>query len=143
MGMKITLENNMRFQIEDKERGISFAVDQSVEEGGDNSAPTPVDLFVSSVGACVATMIGFYGKSKNIDLTGLSMDVSFEKEEKPYRVKRIDMKVHYPHDTDRKTQKIIERVAHTCIVHKSMEMPPELNLVFPWTDYGDQTKIAV
>ena len=133
MSLKVTFDKKMRFQVADEKRGISFAVDQPIDEGGDNSAPTPVEYYVSSLGACVGTMIAFYANSKNIDIEGLTVDVNFEKENNPYRVSKIETVVHYPGETDAKLQRILERVAKTCIIHNTMHNPPELVFKFPWT----------
>lgn len=133
--MKIIHEDKLRFRIEvkGKDREISFVCDQPVEEGGTDQGPTPVEMLVASLGACVATMIGFYANQKKIDITGMSADVSFEKLKNPYRVGSINVFVNYPGETDDRLQKTLERIAHTCIIHHTLENPPQMQIRFPWT----------
>ncbi len=130
----IELEEKLRFRmnINESNRNISWVCDQPVEEGGTDQGPTPVEMMMASLGSCVATMITFYAQQKKIDLSGFSVDVGFEKEQKPYRVSKIDVKVNYPGETDEKLQRILARVAHACIVHNTLENPPEIHIEFPW-----------
>lgn len=134
--MRIELEDKLRFRInlESEKRKISWLADQTIEEGGTDLGPTPVEMLVSSLGACVATMIVYYAQQKKIDISEMTVDITFEKEKNPYRVSKIDLKVHYPGKTDKKLQRIVERIAHTCIVHHTLTTPPEINLSFPWTE---------
>jgi uncharacterized OsmC-like protein len=131
----IKLEEKLRFRmdINENNRNISWICDQPVEEGGTDAGPTPLEMMMASLGACVATMIAFYLQQKKIDAKDLTVDVGFVKEQNPYRVTKIDVKVNYPGETDAKLQKILERVAHTCIVHNTFENPPEINIEFPWS----------
>jgi uncharacterized OsmC-like protein len=133
---KITISNinkmNFNISIKDKDREIDFESDQPVEGGGDDLAPTPVEMLVSSLGACVATMITAYAKKKQIDVSKMIVEVGFEKEKNPYRVSKITVDVDYPGQADEKLQKIIEKVASTCIVHHTLEKPPEISISFPW-----------
>lgn len=133
--MRITPEEKLRFriEIEGKDRKISFVCDQPTEEGGTDQGPTPVEMLVSSLGACVATMIAFYANQKKIDISEMTVDVTFEKLKNPYRVGSIDVNVNYPGQTDERLQKTLERIAHTCIVHHTLETPPEIRIKFPWS----------
>lgn len=133
--IKITFEEKLKFEIKtkDKNREHVFLSDQPVDEGGTDMGPHPVEYLVSSLGACIGTMIAFYAKEKKIALTGFSVEVEYEKEKNPYRVSRIEVKVNYPNEADHKTRKIMERVARTCIVHNTLEHPPQISIKFPWS----------
>lgn len=133
--MRIELEDKLRFRINinNEKRKISWIADQTLEEGGTDTGPTPVEMMVSSLGACVATMIGYYAQQKKIDVNEMTVDVAFEKEKNPYRVTKIDVKVNYPGNPERKLQKILERISRTCIVHHTFAAPPQINLKFPWS----------
>ncbi len=132
--IKIYFEEKLKFRIEteDKERAHSFFCDQPVKDGGTDQAPHPTEYLVSSLGACVGTMIAFYAKEKKLDIKGLSVEVEYEKKKAPVRVAKIDVKVNFPGDVDEKTRLILERVAKTCIVHNTFHHPPEIDVKFPW-----------
>ena len=131
MHMKIYPEEKLRFRVEKDD--LSFVIDQIEEEGGTNQGPTPVEILVGSLGGCVATMIGYYCTDKGIDFSGMVVEVDWVKEKNPYRVSEIKVKVNFPGETDRKLQKILERVAHTCIIHQTLTTPPKIDINFPWT----------
>ena len=48
--MKITFEGNKKVRVRVKD--FDVWTDQPKEQGGDASAPTPIDLFLSSLGSC-------------------------------------------------------------------------------------------
>jgi putative redox protein len=130
--MKIELDEGLRFTID--HRDIQTMADQTIKEGGTDQGHSPLELMIGSIGACAATMIAYYCNNKKIDITGLSVDVTWEKQKKPYRLAKVDVKINYPGEADEKLQKTLERVAHTCIVHRSFMEPPEINIRFPWTE---------
>lgn len=129
--MRIEYLENLQLKIED--RGLSMITDQPKAEGGDDEALTPVEMLVASLGACVGVMIAFHSKAKNIDITGMTLDVNYEKVQNPYRVGKIDVKVNYPGETDDRLKRVLERVAHTCAVHNTLTHPPEISINFPWS----------
>jgi ribosomal protein S12 methylthiotransferase accessory factor len=47
------------------DKGFSVATDQPPSEGGDGSAPEPVDLFLSSIGTCAGVYIVYFCESRD------------------------------------------------------------------------------
>ncbi|MBC2703527.1 OsmC family protein [Desulfobacula sp.] len=56
-GFKVTFPNNKKIDVEFN--NFKIKTDQSKENGGDETAPEPFDVFISSLGACA----GIYAKS--------------------------------------------------------------------------------
>src|SRR5215211_4011248 len=59
-------------------RGHRLTVDQSVEAGGTDKAPTPTELFAASLAACVAFYAGRYLDRHGYDRTGLHVHADFD-----------------------------------------------------------------
>lgn len=105
-----------RFSIECRKHRL--VIDQPVEAGGSDTGPTPVELFVSSLPACVA----FYGR-RFLNRHGLPESIAvraaWEMAERPARVARIDVVVtvtSLPEELEEKFRRVIER----CTVHNSL-----------------------
>jgi putative redox protein len=110
-------------------RGHMIHVDQPVEEGGSDSAPTPVELFVASLAACVAHYARGYLVRHDLPTDGLQVDVSWEMVKRPYRVGSIDLALTLPAGVPEDMRQRLLEVASRCTVHNSIENTPDIRLV--------------
>ena len=58
-------------------RGHQVRVDQPLGAGGDDTAPTPTELFVASLALCVAFHAGRFLDRHGIDRAGLAVHVTW------------------------------------------------------------------
>ena len=58
-------------------RGHRFVVDQPLEAGGQDTGPTPTELFVASVAACVAHYARSYLRRHHLPTQGLRVRADF------------------------------------------------------------------
>ena len=100
--------------------GQRIVTDVTSPMGGKGRAPTPPDMFVVSIGACVAAFIARYCEQQGIDTRDLSVETAYEKTEKPAFLTdfRVDVKLPYAHCAER--QAAIQRVADQCIIHETL-----------------------
>jgi putative redox protein len=89
---------------------------------GKDRGPTPPQLFIASLGSCVAALVAEFCEEHGIDATGLTVDVGFEKSDHPTRLTAIRVTIALPHGKcdDRCTSKAIQRVAKHCPVHETI-----------------------
>ena len=78
-----TYKGDMLF--ESKVGKHTVQIDVPADMGGSDRAPTPPQLFVVSLGSCVAAFIVTYCQKAGIDASDLAVDVSFDKAEDPAR----------------------------------------------------------
>jgi putative redox protein len=108
-------------------RGHVVFTDQPHEDGGGDTAPTPTELFVAGLAAC----IGFYAerflRRHNLPAAGLQVDCAYEWAENPHRVGRIQLTVDVPGLPPEK-RVAFERVIGHCTVHNTLEHPPAIAL---------------
>jgi len=72
-------------------------VDQPAHAGGEDTAPTPTELFVGSLAACVAFYAGRYLTRHGYDRDGLAVHADFTMAtDRPPRVAAIHMTVQVP-----------------------------------------------
>ena len=110
-------------------RGHHLTVDQPVEAGGTDKAPTPTELFAASLAACVAFYAGRYLDRHGYDRTGLRVHADFDMaHDRPARVAAIRISVHPPAGFPADRIPALTAVAGHCTVHNTLEHPPEVTI---------------
>ncbi|PID85514.1 MAG: hypothetical protein CSA11_08900 [Chloroflexi bacterium] len=91
--------------------------------GGQDRGPQPPQLFIASIGSCVAALIAEYCEHHDADASDMHVDVSFKKEPNPTRLTNIKVKVTLPHVSwqDKRQEEALKRVAQHCPVHQTIE----------------------
>ena len=119
-------KGNMLFESE--MRGHRLAIDVPAKMGGEDRGPTPPELFIASLGSCVAALVADYCERKDLDASGMSVDVSFGTDVNPTRLVDLRVRIHLPHATwDEKQEVILERVAKHCPVHETLRTLQEVS----------------
>lgn len=84
-------------------------------EGG---GPTPTDLFLVSLPACVGFYVAEYCHRAGLDATGLEVELEYVRE--PRRVAEFGIVVRLPHAEVGARAEALRRVAEACYVHESI-----------------------
>lgn len=109
-------------------RGHALSVDQPVDVGGEDTAPTPTELFVASLTSCVAFYVRRYLHRHHLDATGLVVDASFQLADKPARVDRIDISIRLAEALPPARRDALLAVARHCTVHNSITTEPDISI---------------
>ncbi|MFG2546351.1 OsmC family protein [Streptomyces sp. NPDC048594] len=109
-------------------RGHALTVDQSLSDGGKDTAPTPVELFVAAVASCTAHYAGRFLDRHGVGRGGLSVRARFRMaNERPARVASLTLTVVAPELPPEKVAALRAVVAR-CTVSNSLTRPPETEL---------------
>lgn len=117
-------ESGDRFTIDI--RGHRLTVDQPVEAGGEDTAPTPTELFVAGLAACVAHYARRYLARHDLPTEGLAVQTHFTMAARPARVDRIDVCLHLPDGVPEERRTALLAVASHCTVHNTLDAGPEV-----------------
>ena len=104
--------------------GHMIRTDQPPESGGANSAPTPFDLFMASIGTCAGIYVKSFCDNRQIPTDGIKLVQTSEYSKEtglPVNV-RIDIQV--PPEFPEKYRNSLVNVAELCKVKKSIANPP-------------------
>ncbi len=104
-------------------RGHGLFTDQPVEDGGQDTAVTPTEMFVSSLAACVAFYAERFLRRHELPTEGLKVTADYRWAENPHRVGEIVLDVEAPGLTAVKRE-AFERVIEHCTVHNTLSVPP-------------------
>lgn len=123
--MHVTPDGGDRYRI--AIRGHEVMVDQPVEDGGEDSAPTPTELFVAGLASCVAFYGGRYLRRHKLPVAGFAVDCSFAfAEDRPARVRSIRIDVALPTGFPDERRDAFLAVLEHCTVHNSISVKPDI-----------------
>jgi len=97
-------------------------IDSPESWGGSNRGPMPPQLFMASIGSCVAVLVNHFCDQHKLCRDNLSVDVDYDKAEHPTRFTNLRVTVNMP-DTDcpdELTRKALQHVAEHCPVHETI-----------------------
>lgn len=107
-------------------KGFAVETDQPKSEGGDDSAPEPYDLFLSSIGTCAGVYIVYFCESRDIPTDDISMTLRFERNETSHLMEKIAIAINLPPAFPDKYRKAVIRAAEMCTVKRTLTSPPEI-----------------
>ena len=108
-------------------RGHRIAVDQPAGSGGNDSAPTPVELFVASLATCVGFYAGGYLTRHGYGRDDLTVTAGFVMaSDHPARVSDIRVTVRVPASLPAKHRPALRAVARHCTVHNTLISEPSI-----------------
>jgi len=124
MGMTISFPGGAAVLADYK--GFTIRTDQPEEDGGANSAPSPFDLFVVSLGTCA----GFYAlrfcQQRRLPTTGMALHVAIERNPESKRLERMTLELRLPEGFPARYRAAIVRAVDLCSVKRALLDPPEI-----------------
>ncbi len=101
-------------------RAHQLAVDGSVEEGGDDSGPSPHDLYDAALISCKALTLVWYARRKGIPLQDVQVTVERDASAERQGVYRLATTLHLGGDLSHAQRQDLLAAASKCPVHKLM-----------------------
>jgi len=98
--------------------------DQSPGNGGDGSALSPFDLFLSATATCAGFYVVSFCRQRGIATTGLHLVQRLEVDPASGHVLKILIEIQLPPDFPDKYRAAVMRAAEQCTVKKHLEHPP-------------------
>jgi putative redox protein len=98
----------------------SLATDGSIEEGGEESGPSPHDLYDAALGACKALTLLWYARRKGIPVEGIEVFVERDATQERSGVYRLSAELTLTGNLDDTQREDLLRAAQKCPVHKLM-----------------------
>jgi len=108
--------------------GFTVHTDQPPLGGGEGSAPTPFDIFLSSIGACAGIYVIGFCRQRNLPTDGIRIVQRIHRSMQTGLVERIDLEIQAPPSFPEKYLPSLIRSAELCAVKKHLEHPPVFNV---------------
>ncbi len=125
--MEITFPGGVRVNAQHK--GFEIATDQPEQNGGENSAPSPFDLFLVSLGTCAGFFALRFCQQRDLPTEGLRLSLAAEHNPETKRLDRVEITLNLPDGFPAKYRPAIIRATDQCAVKKALDDPPEIELI--------------
>jgi ribosomal protein S12 methylthiotransferase accessory factor len=109
-------------------KGFTVHTDQSLQGGGEGSAPEPFDLFLASIATCAGVYVKGYCDARGIATDGLGLELSVERDDTRHRVARVALEIRLPPGFPEKHRDAVVRAAELCAVKKHIMEPPAFEI---------------
>jgi len=124
--MRVSYQDGDRFTA--AVRGHEIRVDQPVEDGGEDSAPTPVELLVASLATCVAHYARRYLRRHDLPTEGLEVSAEWDLVKGPARLGPVTLVVTVPEGVPEDRYEPLLTMASHCTVHNTLNQGPEVSI---------------
>ncbi|HZO56277.1 MAG TPA: OsmC family protein [Bryobacteraceae bacterium] len=138
MNVSIQHLGDCRFAAET--RGHKLFSDQPFDNGGTDTAMTPPELLLASLGTCAGYYAAQYLRTRNLPVEGLNLRVSAEKGTQPARFIRFHVTVTTPELESRHMEGLL-RAVNACMVHHTLQHQPHVTFSLAVAD--DSKVVAV
>lgn len=115
-----------RFDLE--MRGHVVTVDQPLDAHGEDTGPTPTELFIASLAGCVAFYARRYLRRHDLEGGGLTVRTTFTMASTPSRVGSVDLAIDLPAGIPDEHRARLLAVASHCTVHNTLTVAPEVTV---------------
>ncbi|MGQ9621477.1 MAG: OsmC family protein [Bacteroidales bacterium] len=105
--------------------GYRIRTDQPVENGGNNSAPAPYDLFLASIGTCAGIYVKSFCDRRQIPSKGIKIIQTMEVDREKHLPSVIKLEIQLPASFPDKYIEAVINSAELCTVKKTIENKPE------------------
>lgn len=129
--IKVTYNGNMATTAICAKSPITLHTDGSAQSHAEGTAYTPVDMLVSSLGACMLSMMGFMASKKDFSIDGATASISYTQDESTHRVETISVTFGFEGITlGDAEKKILSAAAKACPVGASLHPDIKKELTF-------------
>jgi putative redox protein len=109
--------------------GHIIKTDQPVNSGGQNSAPSPFELFLASIGTCTGIYVKAFCDNRKIPTDNIKIIQSSEYDEETGLPVSIKLDIKLPPDFPDKYKEAVISVAELCKVKKAITSPPVFEVI--------------
>jgi ribosomal protein S12 methylthiotransferase accessory factor len=109
--------------------GHVIRTDQPADSGGGNSAPSPYELFLASIGTCAGIYIKSFCDNRKIPAEGIKIIQSYEWNKETGLPVNIKLDIKLPADFPDKYKASLINVAELCKVKKTIANPPKFEII--------------
>lgn len=102
--------------------------DQPPSGGGQGSAPTPFELFLSSIGTCAGIYVLGFCRQRGLPTEGIRIIQRVHSSPISNMVEKVDLEIQVPPEFPQKYYDSLVRSAELCAVKKHLEHPPSFSV---------------
>jgi len=124
--MEVTIPDGVR--VEARYKGFTIQTDQPLKAGGTNSAPSPFDLFLASLGTCAGYFVAAFCQERQIRTAGISLSMRIGRNPETRMVGKIAIQISLPPGFPEKYKRAVIKAADQCTVKNHLANPPAFEM---------------
>ncbi len=124
--ISVTLRSGQETQIHVRRHQLTS--DMSEDDGGHDEGPSPSELMVGSLGACIVMMVQRYCDRHGYRDGKAAASLSYELTGNPARIGAITVDLEIPKDVPEGKRAVLKRIAEACPIHQTLGTPPMVDL---------------
>jgi putative redox protein len=126
MSIRVTFPGNMKVDAE--VNGYTIHSDQRINAGGDGTAASPYEIFLSTIGLCAGAYVNGFCMSRGISTEGIEIIQDMQYDPIRQKMSKIVLDVKVPSDFPEKYYSGLVKSVELCAVKKTMQDPPEFEV---------------
>ena len=134
MTSKVKYLGELRTQCTHVASEKSIITDAPIDNNGKGEKFSPTDLFCSSLGSCMLTIMGITAQIHGFNIDGSSIDLNKKIKLNPRRVSAIDILINIKGKFRNKEKQMLINAAKHCPVSKSIHPDIKENISFIFLD---------
>ena len=124
----VTHVSGVKFAI--RIRSHEIMVDQTINGGGCDSAPTPIELLGAALGSCIAYYVHHFFHTRGLAADDIVVSVTQQAAGNPNRVESFEVKVSLPAKIPPRYMPLLERVIQSCPAHNTLAPGARISVTF-------------
>ena len=109
--------------------GHKISTDQPIMGGGTNTAPSPFELFLASIGTCAGIYVKGFCDQRGIPADNIKIIQTMEHDRATGLPSDIKIDIQLPADFPEMYKEAVIKVADLCKVKKTIANPPKFSVV--------------
>ena len=127
----VTYQGGLRCEAVHGPSATKLVTDAPVDNHGKGESFSPTDLVATALGTCIPTVMGIVAEREKIDLTGMRVTVTKDMSpQPPRRIAKLTTRIVMPAGLDEKHKVKLEKAAHACPVHQTLQGNVEMPIEF-------------
>jgi putative redox protein len=111
-------------RVEAAYKGFTIKTDQPLDEGGENSAPSPFDLFLASLATCAGYYLLAFCLERGIGTEKAGVAMTMERDPQAKMISRVMIELQLPPGFPEKYAAVVVKVVDACTVKRHILKPP-------------------
>ena len=132
--IKISYQGKLRTIVTHTLTGETIETDAPIDNNGKGEKFSPTDLFASSLGSCMLTIMGIAAQSHGFNIDGSSVNAEKIMGKNPRRVAEIHLDINIKGMLTEKQRQMLIKAAKHCPVSKSIHPEIKENISFNFTE---------
>lgn len=109
-------------------KGFNVKTDQPAKSGGSDSAPSPFDLYLASIGTCAGVYVKSFCDNRQIPTDGIRLVQHTTFSPETGLPTKLTIEIQLPPGFPEKYRESVVNVAELCKVKKSIANPPAFEI---------------